>query len=922
MKKKKTYYGKRKKFHSFRFITILLAILVGFELVAGGVGLIGLQSFLSDKQELRMDDFVLQESTLVFDANGTQLADVGTQLRENIEYTDIPEALMDAFLSIEDSRFWTHNGFDIPRFVKSIFNTFLKGDMQGGSTFTMQLVKLTYFQDDDASTAKTKDIKYKLHQIALAMDLEKVINKQKIFELYVNKMNFGGIGNIRGIQKASQQFFGKNTNELSITECALMAGIVNAPYYYDPHFYLEHARTRRNEVLNLMRTHGYINEAEWKLAKTVNVEDLLVDPSLSNKNTEGYAYQAYIDEALKEAELLTGQDPMTVSMEIYTAMNPEVQAAMENIAAGNDSHVKFSNELMEVGIISEDNHTGEIVGICGGRNYSAGGSMLLNHATANYQQPGSSVKPFLDYALAFEYCGWATSHVITDKPVANGNWVYKNASGKYNGQVTLEYALGHSLNTTAIQALREVIDTIGEDKVKEYLASLGFRTSVVNQFDISYAIGGNAFACSPKELMAAHAIMMNGGNYIKPHTVRKIVFRSGLQEPLEPVYVPVQVLSEQAAYLTSYMMNRNINGGYAYYGVLKRSYPTYAKTGTSDWGEAGLQYGIPKGARKDKWMVAETSKYTTAVWVGFDKAVKGKTTYFTTAMSNANIPGKINSVMIDVLNKQDKPKGIEKPNGISEISHILATWPYAKPISGMSSQYIAKGMIKSEYKNSLVSPQSRKALSSLGAFSAAYNSNDSITFNWRVYPDASALKVASSTMDISLTNAKGKKIVSATGKRLFDYSWVWGAVCYKARVSQNGRAIAEISASTDTHTQIISGLAPNTETKVCGYYGYTVASNTSNEICTSFTTPRRYVNAPSAGATVDQIRKWANTYGINLSISYADETSGHPAGSVQLLQGGKSILGGQADTSLGAQLIVYEHVHTKPVQTPKPTQKP
>ncbi|MCR4950250.1 MAG: transglycosylase domain-containing protein [Solobacterium sp.] len=922
MKKKKRYNGKRKKFHSFRFITILLAILVGFELVAGGVGLIGLQSFLSDKQELKIEDFALQESTLVFDANGTQLADVGTQLRENIEYTDIPEALMDAFLSIEDSRFWTHNGFDIPRFVKSVFNTFLKGDMQGGSTFTMQLVKLTYFQDDDASTAKTKDIKYKLHQIALAMDLEKIVNKQKIFELYVNKMNFGGIGNIRGIQKASQQFFGKNTNELSISECALMAGIVNAPYYYDPHFFLEHARTRRNEVLNLMKTHGYITEAEWKLAKTVNVEDLLVDPALSNKNTEGYAYQAYIDEALKEAEQLTGQDPMTVSMEIYTAMNPEVQAAMENIAAGNDSHVKFSNELMEVGIISEDNHTGEIVGICGGRNYSAGGSMLLNHATANYQQPGSSVKPFLDYALAFEYCGWATSHVITDKPVANGNWVYKNASGKYNGQVTLEYALGHSLNTTAIQALREVIDTVGEDKVKEYLASLGFRTSVVNQFDISYAIGGNAFACSPKELMAAHAIMMNGGNYIKPHTVRKIVFRSGLQEPLEPVYVPVQVLSEQAAYLTSYMMNRNINGGYAYYGVLKRSYPTYAKTGTSDWGEAGLQYGIPKGARKDKWMVAETSKYTTAVWVGFDKAVKGKTTYFTTSMSNANIPGKINSVMIDVLNKADKPKGIEKPNGISEISHILATWPYAKPISGMSSQYIAKGMIKSEYKNSLVSPQSRKALSSLGAFSAAYNSNDSITFNWRKYPDASALKVASSTMDISLTNAKGKKIVSATGKRLFDYSWVWGAVCYKARVSQNGRAIAEISASTDTHTQIISGLAPNTETKVCGYYGYTVASNTSNEICTSFTTPRRYVNAPSAGATVDQIRKWANTYGINLSISYADETAGHPAGSVQLLQGGKSILGGQADTSLGAQLIVYEHVHTNPVQTPKPQNKP
>ena len=368
---KKPKNGK-KKFHGLRFATFILAILVGFELVLGTVAVVGIEMMLKDEPELNTDDFFSQESTLIYDKDGNQIADVGTQLRENVDYDEFPEALVDAFLSIEDSRYFKHNGFDIPRFAMSMVNTVLHGNRQGGSTFTMQLVKLTYFQNDDKGISKTADIEYKIQQIDLAIKLEKQSNKKEIFQLYLNKMNFGGTGNIRGVQKAAQQYFGKNVSELNISECALLAGVVNSPYYYDPHNYLDHATDRRNTVLAMMLRHGYINEDEYNLAKSIKVEDLLIDQSSTTTETT-YKYQAYIDEAIKEAEEITGQDPMNVSMQIYTAMDPTAQEAVEDILAGNNPNVTFADDLMEAGIISENNQTGEIVAIGGGRNYSQGG---------------------------------------------------------------------------------------------------------------------------------------------------------------------------------------------------------------------------------------------------------------------------------------------------------------------------------------------------------------------------------------------------------------------------------------------------------------------------------------------------------------------------------------------------------------------
>ena len=821
-KKKKTnnkpINGKR-KFHGLRFATIILAVLVGFELIIGSVGVVGLQVMLKDEPELNSDDFFSQESTLIYDREGNQIADIGTQLRENVTYDQFPEALVDAFLSIEDSRYFKHNGFDIPRFAASTVNTLLHGNRQGGSTFTMQLVKLTYFQNDDKGISKTADIQYKIQQIDLAIKLEKQSNKKEIFQLYLNKMNFGGVGNIRGVQKAAQQYFGKNVSELNTSECALLAGIVNSPYYYDPHNYLDHATDRRNVVLSMMLRHGYIDEDEYKLAKSIKVEDLLIDPTTTLTDTN-YKYQAYIDEAIKEAQNVTGQDPMNVSMQIYTAMDPTAQDAVEDILAGNNPNVTFADDLMEAGVISENNQTGEIVAIGGGRNYAQGGSMLLNHATDQYKQPGSAVKPYLDYALAFEYLGWATDHELIDKPVSYGNWTFKNANGQYHGRVDLDYAVAYSLNTTAIQALQQVIDEKGAKTVTDYLKSLHFSTFDPSLFDISFAIGGNAYTCSAKELMAAHAIIMNGGNYITPHTITKIVYRSGNQDDFVPEYTPTRVLSEGAAYLTSTLMEYCVSSGiYNYMQILKRNYTTYAKTGTTDWGTDGVQYGIPQGAMKDKWMVAETTEYTTAVWVGWEKAVAGAGTYFTTAKAVLNVPGKICSEMLDVLQRDSSPEAVQQPDDVVSITHVKGVFPYVAPNEDTPEEYISTGYVKKEFSKLGTFDVTADPLQEISSFDATVDPNSlNITFNWADYPDASKLEVAD------------------TNSEEFSSTWLTGKVVYKARIVENGSTIAEITSDGPSSTQTVSGLKYDTKYQVCGYYGYEKSSTTSGEICKEITT--------------------------------------------------------------------------------------
>ena len=868
--------GVKRKIHGFRILTLFMAIIVGFEFVGTAVGAIAISTLLKGTPQFKLDDFTNFQSTIVLDANGTKIADVGQTLRENVVYNQIPEAMVDAFLSIEDSRYFSHNGFDIPRFTKSIIETVLHGSMQGGSTFTMQLVKLTYFVDDEAGTSKTKNIQYKVQQIALAMELEKNSSKEDIFTMYLNKMNFGGVGNIRGVQKASLQYFGKNVWELNLAECAMLAGVINSPYTFDPHNYLDKATARRNTVLDMMVYHGYITQEECDLAKSIKVEDLLIDAK-STINTD-YTYQAYIDAALKEAREVTGLDPMNVSMEIHTNMNPTVQAQLESIQAGTGG-IDFPDDLYELGSIVINNQTGEVVGIMGGRNWASGGSMLLDHATEQFNQPGSTIKPVLDYALAFEDLGWATSHTIVDKPVTYGNWTFNNFDNTKWGVVDLSKAVGLSLNTVAINTLQAVIDKSGVQRVTNYLTSLGFSQFKPELFDISFAIGGGNMRVSAQELAAATGVLINGGNYIKPHTINTIFYRNGQKEPYVAPTTGTSVLSPQAAYLASYLMRNAVDqdwGNYMY--AIRKGYPVYGKTGTTDWGDAGLEYGIPVGAAKDEWMVGQTTKFTIAVWSGYEKAIAGADTYFSRWKLNMNIPGAIIST-----------GELAMPEGISKITHIKGLYPYVAPDDTIPSDYVSTGLVKTEYAklgtytNLITTPQN------LSSFTAAYDeNNDTVNFAWAPYPDAAKL------------------VEESHDDKTFDISWITGPITYKARIVQNSAVVATINYTADQLSKVIDGLQPDTDTQVCGYYGYekndTVASN---EVCVTFRTPVAKVAVPSY-SDPRQYVEWGNANGITINRAVGD-TIASMSGRVQDVRdsNGNSVIGKKVKKGSTVTVYIY-----------------
>ena len=631
-----------------------------------------------DGMRFSQDGLTTLSNSRLYDASGNVFYELGDEIREDVTYSQIPQSVVDAFLSIEDSRFFDHNGFDLPRFLKSAMANLKSGSLaQGGSTLTMQMIDNAFtknqekkLETEQGTVTTVQKLKLKVQEIYLSLIAEQSINKEQIFEYYVNRIWFGSGNNTRGIQKAAQYFFNKDVSQLNLGEAAFLAGCINAPDTYNPLNNLNEANTkldhlkaaqnRRNVTLELMLQHGYITEEEFNLASSQDLSFSLeyVERTSDDPN------QAYITQTLSEVMELTGQDPAIIPMDIYTALNQDAQKQADEICNGNI--VQFPNEYFDVGFSMIENDTGEIIAVGPGRRYHSD-SVKIDYSTEP-NQPGSSMKPLLAYASTFDILGWSTAHQVNDKKKdywKNGSYAPKNSDGKYNGIMSLQDALGVSKNTTAAQAMIDLVTAKGYDYWIDYCKKLGFSDEVAEGFNEQYAIGGSSMRASPIQQASAYSTFANGGKRVDAHRVRKVVRRSDKKE-FKTNAKTYDIISEQAAWMISQLLEKVVSGGYQNYNeILASNYTVYGKSGTTDW--PANSYGIPEGVAKDEWSVGYTNKYTIACWSGYTTdAITNYGMYITWNDLNVASAFHISHYMLDYMQKYATYSALERPSGISD----------------------------------------------------------------------------------------------------------------------------------------------------------------------------------------------------------------------------------------------------------------
>ena len=408
------------------------------------------------------------EVSRLYAADGKEYAKLGEENREKVTYEQLPEVLVDAIIATEDSRFFQHNGFDAPRFIKATLGQLAGNSGAGGaSTLSMQVVKNSFTSTEASGIA---GIIRKFEDIYLAVfKLEKSYTKEQIIEYYVNNHFLGG--NIYGVEEASRAYFGKSVTELNLSEAAILAGMFKSPNAYKPTTNPKNATNRRTTVLYLMRKHGYITKEEEKIANAIPVETLTATAADLKVNP----YQGYIDAVVNEVKDKYGVNPYTTPLLVYTNLDVNRQNAVNAVL--NGENYSWKDDKVQTGVSVLESATGKILAIGNGRNVNGrtGDARQFNYATELNRQPGSTAKPLFDYGPGIEYNNWSTYEQFDDAPYSytNGKSI-KNWVNGYFGVISLRRALSTSRNNPALKAFQQV----DNKKIVEFVTNLGIRAEV------------------------------------------------------------------------------------------------------------------------------------------------------------------------------------------------------------------------------------------------------------------------------------------------------------------------------------------------------------------------------------------------------------------------------------------------------------
>ncbi|HHV8180507.1 penicillin-binding protein 1A [Streptococcus pneumoniae] len=681
------------KYLSISFLSLVIAAIV----LGGGVFFY----YVSKAPSLSESKLVATTSSKIYDNKNQLIADLGSERRVNAQANDIPTNLVKAIVSIEDHRFFDHRGIDTIRILGAFLRNLQSNSLQGGSTLTQQLIKLTYF----STSTSDQTISRKAQEAWLAIQLEQKATKQEILTYYINKVYMSN-GNY-GMQTAAQNYYGKDLNNLSLPQLALLAGMPQAPNQYDPYSHPEAAQDRRNLVLSEMKNQGYISAEQYEKAVNTPITDGL--QSLKSASN----YPAYMDNYLKEVinqvEEETGYNLLTTGMDVYTNVDQEAQKHLWDIY-NTDEYVAYPDDELQVASTIVDVSNGKVIAQLGARHQSSNVSFGINQAVETNRDWGSTMKPITDYAPALEYGVYdSTATIVHDEPYnypGTDTPVYNWDRG-YFGNITLQYALQQSRNVPAVETLNKV----GLNRAKTFLNGLGIDYPSIHY---SNAISSNTtesdkkYGASSEKMATAYAAFANGGIYHKPIYINKIVFSDGSEKEFSDA--GTRAMKETTAYMMTEMMKTVLA-----YGSGRGAYlpwlPQAGKTGTSNYTDDEIEKYIKNTGyvAPDEMFVGYTRKYSMAVWTGYSNRL-------TPIVGDGFlVAAKVYRSMMTYLSEGSNPEDWNIPEGLYRNGEFVfkngarSTWSSPAPQQPPSTESSSSSSDSSTSQSSSTTPSTNNS---------------------------------------------------------------------------------------------------------------------------------------------------------------------------------------------------------------------
>ncbi|CIP75994.1 penicillin-binding protein PBP1A [Streptococcus pneumoniae] len=681
------------KYLSISFLSLVIAAIV----LGGGVFFY----YVSKAPSLSESKLVATTSSKIYDNKNQLIADLGSERRVNAQANDIPTDLVKAIVSIEDHRFFDHRGIDTIRILGAFLRNLQSNSLQGGSTLTQQLIKLTYF----STSTSDQTISRKAQEAWLAIQLEQKATKQEILTYYINKVYMSN-GNY-GMQTAAQNYYGKDLNNLSLPQLALLAGMPQAPNQYDPYSHPEAAQDRRNLVLSEMKNQGYISAEQYEKAVNTPITDGL--QSLKSASN----YPAYMDNYLKEVinqvEEETGYNLLTTGMDVYTNVDQEAQKHLWDIY-NTDEYVAYPDDELQVASTIVDVSNGKVIAQLGARHQSSNVSFGINQAVETNRDWGSTMKPITDYAPALEYGIYdSTATIVHDEPYnyPGTNTPVYNWDRGYFGNITLQYALQQSRNVPAVETLNKV----GLNRAKTFLNGLGIDYPSIHY---SNAISSNTtesdkkYGASSEKMAAAYAAFANGGTYYKPMYIHKVVFSDGSEKEFSNV--GTRAMKETTAYMMTDMMKTVLT-----YGTGRNAYlawlPQAGKTGTSNYTDEEIENHIKTSqfVAPDELFAGYTRKYSMAVWTGYSNRL-------TPLVGNGlTVAAKVYRSMMTYLSEGSNPEDWNIPEGLYRNGEFVfkngarSTWSSPAPQQPPSTESSSSSSDSSTSQSNSTTPSTNNS---------------------------------------------------------------------------------------------------------------------------------------------------------------------------------------------------------------------